>query len=75
MAWRSFGRIGRDRAELVAQRLEETRGQLSGLAGVDLERAQAAQAQQWATRLADLLEEDPDAAGELRSGSSWVAFR
>ena len=63
---RLFGRIGRDRAELAAQRLEETRGQLSGLAGVDLERAQAAQAQRWATRLADLLEEDPDAAGELR---------
>jgi tetratricopeptide (TPR) repeat protein len=62
---RLFGRIGRDRAEMAAQRLEETRGQLAGLAGVDLERAQDVQAQRWATRLTDLLEEDPDAASEL----------
>jgi hypothetical protein len=65
---RGFGRLlGRGdskKEQLAEQRLEETRQQL---AGTDSEQARAAQEAQWTTRLADLLEEDPDAEGELRS--------
>ncbi len=50
--------------QLAEQRLEETRRQL---AGADSEQARAALAERWAGRLADLLEEDPDAEDELRT--------
>jgi hypothetical protein len=53
--------------QLAEQRLEETRKQLAGLAGTELEQASAMQAAQWTTRLADLLEENPDAEAELRA--------
>jgi len=52
------------REQLAEQRLEETRRQLAGSGS---EQARAAQEAQWATRLADLLEEHPDAEADLRA--------
>src|SRR5215469_7505592 len=43
----------------MEQRLAETREQLIGVTGADLESADATLAAQWATWLTDLLEEDP----------------
>jgi hypothetical protein len=63
---RLLGRGDPKQEQLAAGRLEETRKQLTGAAGADLERARAAQAQRWAGRLADLLEEDPGVEAELR---------
>jgi hypothetical protein len=53
--------------QLAAGRLEEMHKQLAGAAGGDLDQARAAQAQRWAGRLADLLEEDPGVEAELRA--------
>jgi len=53
--------------QLVEQRLEETRKQLTEAAGTETEQARAALAEQWAGRLADLLEETPGVEGELRA--------
>lgn len=61
--------LGRGRPQQVAvieARLESSRAQLVTLAGHELEQVRQRQAQAWATRLEDLLEEDPDAAGPLR---------
>jgi hypothetical protein len=70
-ARRGFARLlGRGNArqeQLAEQRLEQTRRQLTGPAGTDLELARAVLAAQWATRLADLLEEDPGAEADLRA--------
>jgi len=52
---------------VAERRLEETRGQLTGPQGTDLEQARAALAAQWATRLADLLDEDPAVEADLRT--------
>ena len=51
------------RTRLAEQRLAETREQLTGAQGEDLEQARAALAGAWVTRLADLLEEDPGVGG------------
>ena len=64
---RLLGRGGPKQEQLTEQRLEETRQQLTGAAGTDLEQARAALAERWAGRLADLLEEDPGAEAELRA--------
>ena len=64
---RLLGRGDPKREQLAEQRLEETRQQLTGPEGAELERARAALAERWAGRLADLLEEDPDAEAELRA--------
>jgi hypothetical protein len=68
---RGFARLlsrGDPRKEQLAeQRLEETREQLTAAEGSDLDRTRAAQAAEWKTRLADLLEEDPDAEADLRA--------
>jgi hypothetical protein len=53
--------------EEVAARLEEARATLTGFSGPDLERARAQQEIAWETRLADLLDRDPEAEGELRA--------
>jgi hypothetical protein len=47
--------------------LEQTREQLAGAPGTELEQVQAAQAERWAGRFADLLDEDPGLEGELRT--------
>ena len=55
-----------DRAKAAERRLEETREQLTGATGADLERIRAALEAQWVTRLADLLEDDPGVEADLR---------
>ncbi len=49
------------------RRLEATHAQLAAAAPADLEKVQAEQAARWSGRLADLLEDHPDAEAELRS--------
>jgi hypothetical protein len=61
-----FGRGNEKQAEVIAGRLEESRSRLEGLSADELDRARAAQEAAWRTRLADLLEEHPEAAPELR---------
>jgi hypothetical protein len=69
MARRRFARVlGRGdpkEEQLAERRLEETRHQLEGVNGEELEKAQANLAQVWRIRLADLLEEDPGVEAEL----------
>jgi Tetratricopeptide repeat len=64
---RLFGRGGPAQAKLAGRRLEETRGQLAAVTGAQLEQTRAVLAQRWAGRLADLLEQDPDAEAGLRA--------
>ena len=54
-----LGRGDHKKEKLAEQRLEETREQLTGLEGKELEQASATLAEQWTTRLADLLQEEP----------------
>jgi hypothetical protein len=65
-AARLLGRGHAAGTEVAEGRLEESRAALAGLSGGELERVQAEQAVVWRTRLADLLEENPDAATELQ---------
>ncbi len=53
--------------ELALRQLQETREQLTGSEGADLESARAAQAERWTGQLADLLEEDPGIEADLRA--------
>jgi hypothetical protein len=64
---RLFGRGDPKRAEAAERWLAETHEQLAGAEGADLESAQAAQAQRWEGRFADLLDEDPGAEADLRA--------
>ena len=64
---RLLGRGDPDRTMVAERRLAETREQLTGAEGADLEQARAALAERWAGRLADLLEEYPDAEADLRA--------
>jgi hypothetical protein len=64
---RLLGRGDPGRTKAAERRLEETREQLTGATGADLERTRAALEAQWATRLADLLEDDPGAEADLRA--------
>jgi hypothetical protein len=59
---RLLGRGDPHRTEVAERRLEQTRQQLAGASGA--ERAQLAIS--WQMRLSDLLEEQPDAAADLR---------
>ena len=61
---RLLGRGDPKKEQLAEQRLEETRQQL---AGTDSDQVRAAQTAEWKTRLADLLQEDPDAEAHLRA--------
>ena len=63
---RLLGRGDLDRTQMAEQRLAETREQLTDVEGTDLEQARAVLAERWAGRLADLLEEYPDAEADLR---------
>jgi len=47
--------------------LDETRQQLTAAQGADLEPVQAAAAQRWEGRFADLLDEDPGVEADLRA--------
>src|SRR5262245_14107247 len=64
---RLMGRGDPERTAVAERRLAETREQLAGATGADLEQARAALAERWARRLADLLEEHPYAEAELRA--------
>jgi hypothetical protein len=64
---RLIGRSDPKQTQLAEQRLDDTRKQLTGVAGADSEQARAALAAKWATRLADFLEENPDAEADLRT--------
>jgi hypothetical protein len=64
---RLLGRGDARREQLAAGRLEETCEQLTRSQGEALNRARAVLATQWATRLADLLEEDPRVEADLRA--------
>jgi hypothetical protein len=55
------------REQLAEKRLEQTRQQLEGISGPELEQAQADLRRVWQVRLADLLEENPELAAELRA--------
>ena len=62
-----LGRGNAVQTQLAEQWLKETREQLTGGNGPDAELIRAALAGRWAGRLADLLEEEPDAEAELRA--------
>ncbi len=64
---RLLGRGDARKTEVAKRWLAETREQLTAVEGADLERARAAQAQRWEGRFADLLDEDPAAAADLRA--------
>lgn len=62
-----LGRGDPEQIRLDEQRLEETREQLTGAAGPGAGLIRTTLARQWAGRLADLLEENPDAEAELQA--------
>ena len=64
---RPLGRGDTRKTQVAEQWLEQTRQQLTTAAGPGLEQAREAQAQRRAARFADLLDEDPDVAAELRA--------
>lgn len=64
-----LGRGDPERVELAERRLEETREQLAGAGdpGDPADQVQQRLQATWQTRMADLLEEHPDLAGDLRA--------
>jgi len=62
-----LGRGDAKQTQLAEQWLQETREQLTGRAGTDMEPIRAALAMRWAVRLAGLLQQNPDAEAELRA--------
>ena len=63
---RLLGRGDKDKAAAAERRLEDTRRELAETGQAELAMAQARLAAAWQTRLADLLEDDPAVAGQLR---------
>lgn len=72
---RLFGRGDPARTELIERRLDRVERELAERSDADLAAARAQAQTQWQGRLADLLEEYPDAAEHLRAliASSGVA--
>jgi L-lactate utilization protein LutC len=64
---RLLGRGDTRRTQVAEQWLAQTRQQLTATAGSELEQAREAQAQRWAGRFADLLDEDPSVEARLRA--------
>jgi hypothetical protein len=64
---RLLGRGDPARTKLAEERLAETHDQLTQATGADQEQTRAAMEAQWATRMRDLLEEDPGAEADLRT--------
>lgn len=62
-----LGRGDKNLTELMETRLDETRSQLTAPPEAGIAQARALLADQWATRLGDLLEEDPEATTELQA--------
>jgi len=63
---RLLGRGDPRQEQLAKGRLEETREQLAGAEGAELEQVRAALAARWATRFADLLDDDTGVEADLR---------
>jgi hypothetical protein len=70
---RLVGRGDARKTEVAEQWLAQTRQQLTVAAGAELERAREGQAERWAGRFADLLDEDPAVEAELRALVEEVA--
>ena len=68
-----IGRGNGRKTEVAEQWLVDTHDQLVAATGSALELAQQAQAERWTGRFADLLDEDPDVAAELRALVQEVA--
>lgn len=64
---RLLGRGDPKKEQQAEKRLEETRQQLEGASGRELEQAQADLGRVWQVRIADVLEEDPGIEAELRA--------
>jgi len=61
-----LGRGDSRKTEAAERWLAQTHEQLTGTEGADMEQARAAQARRWEGRFADLLDEAPDVAADLR---------
>ena len=64
---RLFGHEDARKAEVTERWLDQTREQLTSAGDGELERALAAQAERWAGRFADLLDEHPNLEAQLRA--------
>lgn len=62
-----LGRGDQGRTKLFERRLDETRLQLEGVTGRELEKARANLREAWQVRVADLLEEDSGIEADLRA--------
>jgi hypothetical protein len=62
-----LGRGDPERERLAVQRLDQARDQLVAAPGQQVEQVRADLVGVWRTRLADLLEEDPEIAGDLQA--------
>jgi Tetratricopeptide repeat len=62
-----LGRGDDSQIRLIEQRLEETRKQLDDACGTDVGMIRTIQTARWTGRLADFLEENPDAEADLRT--------
>ena len=63
------------KTQLAERWLDETHQQLTAVQGADLDRVQAAAAQRWEGRFADLLDEDPSIEADLRGMVEEIAAR
>ena len=72
---RLLGRGDARKTQVAEQWLEQTRQQLTGAAGAELEQAREGQAERWAGRFADLLDEDASLEAGLRALVEEVAAR
>ena len=70
---RLLGRGDARKTQVAEQWLAQTHQQLAAAAGSELEQAREAQAERWAGRFADLLDEDPGVEAELRALVEEVA--
>ncbi len=72
---RLLGRGDARKTQVAEQWLAQTRQQLTAAPGSELEQARQAQAERWAGRFADVLDEDPGIEAELRALVEEVAAR
>ena len=72
---RLLGRGDTRKTQVAEQWLAQTQKQLTAAAGSGREQVQQAQAQRWAGRFADLLDEDPSLEAELRALVEEVAVQ
>ncbi len=70
---RLLGRGDKRKTEVAERWLDETHQQLTAAQGTDLQPVQAAAAQRWEGRFADLLDEDPSVEADLRAMVEEIA--